>query len=109
MEAITNIREQKVKELEGRTFSVIPHDSIDPEPVPDHLTLIKKHPKLASKFMDRYRTLVASFYKTHQVIVEDRNDMLEDLTDPERRKQLASQLEREASSSATPIFKDIPS
>src|SRR3954469_21514347 len=34
--------------------------------------------------------------------------MLEDLTDPERRKQLASQLEKEASSSATPIFKDIP-
>ena len=34
--------------------------------------------------------------------------MLEDLTDPERRKQLAFQLEKEESSSATPIFKDIP-
>src|SRR3954471_11848091 len=33
--------------------------------------------------------------------------MLEDLTDLERRKQLAFQLEKEASSSATPIFKDI--
>ena len=58
--------------------------------------------------MDRYRTLVSSFYKTHRVIVEDKNDMLEDLTNPERRKQLAFQLEKEASSSATPIFKDIP-
>src|SRR3954469_4286724 len=34
--------------------------------------------------------------------------MLENLTDPERRKQLAFQLEKEASSSVTPIFKDIP-
>src|SRR3954468_20763703 len=107
VEAIANIREQKTKELESSTFSVIPHDSIDSEPILDHLTLVKKHPKLASKFMDRYRTLFASFYKTHQVIVEDKNDMLEDLTDPERRKQLAFQLEKEAGSSATPIFKDI--
>ena len=73
---------------------MIPHDSIDSEPIPDHLTLVNKQPKLAYKFMDRYRTLVVSFYKTHQVIVEDKNDMLEDLTDPERTKQLAFQLEK---------------
>ena len=53
VEAIANIREQKTKELEGSTFCVIPHDSIDSEPIPDHLNLVKKHPKLASKFMDR--------------------------------------------------------
>src|SRR3954467_10299509 len=70
VEAIANIWEHKTKDLEGSTFSVIPHDSIDSEPIPDHLTLVKKHPKLASKFMDRYRTLVVSFYKTHQVIME---------------------------------------
>ena len=34
--------------------------------------------------------------------------MLEDLTDPERRKRLAFQVEKEASSNAKPIFKDIP-
>src|SRR3954471_13931049 len=102
VEAIANIREQKTKELEGSPFCVIPHDYIDSDPIPDHLTLVKKHPKLASKFMDRSRTLVVSFYKTHQVIVEDKNDMLDDLTDLETRKQLAFQL-KEASSSATPI------
>ena len=34
--------------------------------------------------------------------------MLEDLTDLERRKQLAFQLKKESSSSAKSIFKDIP-
>src|SRR3954463_399318 len=33
VEAITNIREQKTKELEGSTLSVLPHDSIDSEHV----------------------------------------------------------------------------
>src|SRR4051812_27137188 len=34
VEAITNMRDHKAQELEGSKFYVIPHDSIDSDPVP---------------------------------------------------------------------------
>jgi hypothetical protein len=55
----------------------------------DHDVLVKKKPKLAARLVGRYRKMVGSLYNTHQVIVEDKAEMLDDLTDPTRRQERA--------------------
>jgi hypothetical protein len=72
-------------ELVGTTFAAIPHDALMDEPGMDHDVLVKKKPKFAARLLDRYRKMVGSLYNTHQVIVEDKTKMLEDLTDATQR------------------------
>jgi hypothetical protein len=55
----------------------------------DHDILVKKKPKMAAKLLDRYRKMVGSLYNTHQVLVEDKAEMLDDLTDTSRRQERA--------------------
>jgi hypothetical protein len=81
--AIATIREYRAVELAGTTFTAIPHDSLIDEPGMDHDVLVKKKPKLAARLLDRYKKMVGS----HQVIVEDKADMLDDLTDTTRRQE----------------------
>jgi hypothetical protein len=85
--AIATIRECRAVELAGTTFTAIPHDSLMDEPGMDHDVLVKKKPKLAARLLDRYRKMVGSLYNTHQVIVEDKAEMLDDLTDTTRRQE----------------------
>jgi hypothetical protein len=83
--AIATIWEFRAVELAGTTFTAIPHDSLMDEPGMDHDVLVKKKPKLAARLLDRYRKMVGLLYNTHQVIVEDKVEMLDDLTDTTRR------------------------
>jgi hypothetical protein len=85
--AIVTIREYRAVELVGTTFTAIPHDSLMDEPGMDHDVLVKKKPKLAARLLDTYRKMMGSLYNTHQVIVEDKAEMLDDLTDTTRRKE----------------------
>jgi hypothetical protein len=85
--AIATIREYRAVELAGTTFTAIPHDSLMDEPGMDHDVLVKKKPKLAARLLDRYRKMVGSLYNTHQVIVEDKVEMLDDLIDTTRRQE----------------------
>jgi hypothetical protein len=55
----------------------------------DHTTLVKKNPKMVARLLDRYRKMMGSLYNTHQVLVEDKAKMLEDLTDTTRRQEVA--------------------
>jgi hypothetical protein len=55
----------------------------------DHDVLVKKKPKLAARLLDRYRKMVRSLYNTHQVLVEGKAEMLDDLTDTTRRQERA--------------------
>jgi hypothetical protein len=76
VQAITTIREYRAVELAGTTFTAIPHDSLMDELGMDHDILMKKKPKLAARLLDRYRKMVGSLYNTHQVLVEDKAEML---------------------------------
>jgi hypothetical protein len=87
--AIAIIREYRVVELAGTTFTAIPHDSLMDEPGMDHDILVKKKPKLAARLLDRYRKMVGTLYNTHQVLVEDKAEMLDDLADITRRQERA--------------------
>jgi hypothetical protein len=87
VQAIATIREYRAVELVGTTFAAIPHDSLMDEPGMDHDVLVKKKPKFAARLLDRYRKMVGSLYNTHQVIVEDKTEMLEDVTDTSRRQK----------------------
>jgi hypothetical protein len=55
----------------------------------DHTTLLKKKPKMTARLLDRYRKMVGSLYNTHQVLVENKAEMLEDLIDTTRRQEIA--------------------
>jgi hypothetical protein len=55
----------------------------------DHDVLVKKKPKFIARLLDRYRKMVGSLYNTHQVIVEEKTEMLEDLTDTKSRQKRA--------------------
>jgi hypothetical protein len=94
--AIATIREDIAVELVGTTFAAIPHDALMDEPEMDHDVLVKKKPKFIARLLDRYRKMVGSLYNTHQVIVEDKAEMLDDLTDTTRRQERA-QLTRQES------------
>jgi hypothetical protein len=94
--AIATIREYRAVELVGTTFAAIPHDALMDEPEMDHDVLVKKKPKFTARLLDRYRKMVGSLYNTHQVIVEDKAEMLDDLTDITRRQEQA-QLTRQGS------------
>jgi hypothetical protein len=94
--AISTIREYREVELVGTTFAAIPHDALMDEPVMDHDVLVKKKPKFIARLLDSYRKMVGSLYNTHQVIVEDKAEMLDDLTDTTRRQERA-QLTRQES------------
>jgi hypothetical protein len=87
--AIATIREYRAVELAGTTFTAIPHDSLMDEPGMDHDIPVKKKPKLAARLLDRYRKMVGSLYNTHQVLVEDKAEMLNDLTDTTKRRERA--------------------
>jgi hypothetical protein len=69
------------------------------EPGMDHDVLVKKKPKLAARLLDRYRKMVGSLYNTHQVIVEDKAEMLDDLTDATRRQERAQMTRQESEGS----------
>jgi hypothetical protein len=97
--AIATIREYRAVELVGTTFTAIPHDSLMDEPGMDHDVLVKKKPKLAARLLDRYRKMVGSLYNTHQVIVEDKAEMLDDLTDTTRRQERAQMTRQESEGS----------
>jgi hypothetical protein len=97
--AIVTIREYRVVELAGTTFTAIHHDSLMDEPGMDHDVLVKKEPKLAARLLDRYRKMVRSLYNTHQVIVEDKAEMLDDLTDTTRRQERAQMTRQESEGS----------
>jgi hypothetical protein len=86
-------------ELVDTTFAAIPHDALVDEPGMDHNVLVKKKPKFAAKLLDRYRSMVGSLYNTHQVIVEDKTEMLEDLTDATRRQERAHMTRQESEGS----------
>jgi hypothetical protein len=95
--AIATIREYRAVELAGTTFTAIPHDSLMDEPGMDHDILVKKKPKMATRLLDRYRKMVGSLYNTHQVLVEDKAEMLDDLTDTTRRQERAQMTRHEGS------------
>jgi hypothetical protein len=97
--AIATIREYRAVELVGTTFAAIPHDALMDEPVIDHDVLVKKKPKFAARLLDRYRKMVGSLYNTHQVIVEDKAEMLDDLTDTTRRQERAQLTRKESEGS----------
>jgi hypothetical protein len=86
-------------ELAGTTFTAIPHDSLMDEPGMDHDILVKKKPMLAARLLDRYRKMVGSLYNTHQVLVEDKAEMLDDLTDTTRRQERAQMTRQESEGS----------
>jgi hypothetical protein len=65
------------------------------EPGMDHDVLVKKKSKFAARLLDRYRKMVGSLYNTHQVIVEDKMEMLEDLTDATWRQERAHMTRQE--------------
>jgi hypothetical protein len=69
------------------------------EPGMDHDVLVKKKPKLASRLLDRYRKMVGSLYNTHQILVEDKAKMLDDLTDTTRRQERAQTTRQESEGS----------
>jgi hypothetical protein len=83
---IATIREYRAVDLAGTTFTAIPHDSLMDDSEMDHDVLVKKKSKLAARLLDRYRKMVGSLYNTHQVLVEDKAEMLDDLTDTTRRQ-----------------------
>jgi hypothetical protein len=89
VQAIATIREYKAADLSSISFTAIPHDSLMKEMALDHTTLVKKKPKMAARLMDRYRKMVGSLYNTHQVLVEDKAEMLADLTNTTRRQEIA--------------------
>jgi hypothetical protein len=97
--ATATIREYRAVELAGTTFTAIPHDSLMDEPGMDHDILVKKKPKLAARLLDRYRKMVGSLYNTHQVIVEDKAEMLDDLIDTTRRQERAQMTRQESEGS----------
>jgi phage regulator Rha-like protein len=68
-------------------------------PVMDHDVLVKKKPKFTARLLDRYRKMVGSLYNTHQVMVEDKTEMLEDLTDTTRRQKRAQMTRQESEGS----------
>jgi hypothetical protein len=74
-------------DLVGTTFAAIPHNTLGDEPAMDHDVLVKKKPKFTARLLDRYRKMVGSLYNTHQVIIEEKTEMLEDLTDTKRRQK----------------------
>jgi hypothetical protein len=65
----------------------------------DHDVLVKKKPKMAARLLDRYRKMVGSLYNTHQVLVEDKAEMLDDLTDTTRRQERAQMMRQESEGS----------
>jgi hypothetical protein len=65
----------------------------------DHDVLVKKKLKLAARLLDRYRKMVGSLYNTHQVIVEDKAEMLDDLTNTTRRQERAQMTRQESEGS----------
>jgi hypothetical protein len=85
--AIATIREYRAVELAGTTFTAIPHDSLMDELGMDLDILVKKKPKLMARLLNRY--MVGSLYNTHQVLVEDKAEMLDDLKDTTRRQERA--------------------
>ena len=96
VEAIATIREYKADQLSGTSFIAIPHDSLTSELPLDYPVLVKNKPGLASRLLDRYRKLVGALYTTHRVILEDKDEMLEELTDPHRAKKLGKKVVQEA-------------
>jgi hypothetical protein len=97
--AIATIREYRAADLSGTSFVAIPHDSLMEEMALDHTTLVKKKPKMAARLLDRYRKMAGSLYNTHQVLVEDKAEMLEDLTDTTRRQEIAQMTRQESEGS----------
>jgi hypothetical protein len=97
--AIATIREYRAVELVGTTFAAIPHDALMDDPEMDHDVLVKKKLKFTARLLDRYRKMVGSLYNTHQVIVEDRAEMLDDLTDTTRRQERAQLFRQESEGS----------
>jgi hypothetical protein len=97
--AIATIREYRADDLSGTIFTAIPHDSLMEEMALDHTTLVKKKPKMAARLLDRHRKMVGSLYNTHQVLVEYKAEMLEDLTDTTRRQQVAQMTRQESEGS----------
>jgi hypothetical protein len=65
----------------------------------DHDVLVKKKPKFTARLLDRYRKMVGSLYNTHQVIIEEKTEMLEDLTDTKRKKKQAQATRQESEGS----------
>jgi hypothetical protein len=65
----------------------------------DHDVLVKKKPKFTARLLDRYRKMVGSLYNTHQVITEEKTEMLEDLTDTKRRQKRAQATRQESEGS----------
>src|SRR4051812_6836686 len=76
--AITMIREQKSQALEGSTHTIIPHENSNPEHELDHSTLVQAEPTLAVEYMDCYRSLLNTYYNTHQVLVQELDKVIED-------------------------------
>jgi hypothetical protein len=97
--AIATIREYEAADLSGTIFTAIPHDSLLEEMALDHTTLVKKKPKMAARLLDRYRKMVGSLYNTHQVLVKDKAEMLENLTDTTRRQEIAQRTRQESEGS----------
>jgi hypothetical protein len=89
VQALATIREYRAVDLVGTTFAAIPHDTLGDEPAMDHDVLVKKKPKFTARLLDRYRKMVGSLYNTHQVIIEEKTKMLEDLTDTKRKQKRA--------------------
>jgi hypothetical protein len=54
---------------------------------------------MAARLLDGYRKMVRSLYNTHQVLVEDKADMLEDLTDTTSRQEIAQMTRQESEGS----------
>jgi hypothetical protein len=105
--AMTTIRKVKANQLIGTSFMAIPHEDMLNEVTVNHPTLVKTKPRLASKLLDYYRKWTRSSYTTHRVIVEDKDTMLEDFTDPQRRKELDQQMMKEVASAQKAPTTDI--
>jgi hypothetical protein len=97
--ALATIRESRAVDLVGTTFAAIPHDTLGDELAMDHDALVKKKPKFTARLLDRYRKMVGSLYNTHQVITEEKTEMLEDLTDSKRRQKRAQATTQESEGS----------
>src|SRR4051812_42314537 len=95
VEAVTMIRRHKNNELRGTSFLPIPHSGEKEGPMTDHYHLANKDLTAATRYMDRCRALLSSFYGTHQTLVSELGVALEDFTDPHKVHELRRKLAQE--------------
>ena len=96
LEAITEIRTKRFKNLEGTQFHSLPSDYYRRETEVDHLAFTKTNPVETALYLDSCMRLIRTYHRTYKMVTEELESLIESYTDPAENQERRRAMEYEA-------------